>query len=94
MTTNDDPTGRWPIARCDAAECQAPIIWAVTERAKRMPVDAEPTSRGNVVLHNTGGPAPVAVVLKPDRVFGRTDLHTSHFATCPAAAGFRRRRQP
>jgi hypothetical protein len=95
MTTSERPylaDGRWPIAHCDAAECRAPIVWALTEKAKRMPVDAQPSDRGTVALRDAGWSVPVAVVLKADRAFGRTDLRTSHFAMCPAAQSFRRGR--
>ena len=95
MTTVEPPQqlldGRWPVETCAAQDCRAEIVWALTANAKRMPVDAQPSDRGNVALRDTGGPAPLAVVLGADKAFGRTDLRTSHFATCPAAPSFRRR---
>lgn len=30
--------------------CGAPILWAITNRGKRIPLDAEPTFRGNMVV--------------------------------------------
>lgn len=77
----------------ECGSCQAPIIWAMTEKAVRMPVDAQPASDGNVRLHDRGGVAPLAVVLKTHELFGKTGLRKSHFATCPDAVSWRRRPQ-
>lgn len=84
--------GRWPVEHCADRDCQAPIVWAITTNAKRMPVDAQPAAAGNIELRDAGGPVPVAATLTPRLAFGRTDLRTSHFATCPSAPSFRRRR--
>jgi hypothetical protein len=81
--------------RC--ASCDAPIVWARTQRAERMPVDAEPDAeRGNVIL--TGQPPDVrAGVLSRGQAEGARAsgqrLHTSHFATCPYAGQHRTRDQ-
>lgn len=75
--------------------CSAPIVWATTEDGKSMPVDGPLTPDGNVVLSRP--PAPVttdkvyAVVLDQDSLFGDGPRRVSHFATCPDAAGWRRR---
>lgn len=71
--------------------CPAVIVWAVTERGKAMPVDAVPCAAGNVALVAREGRAPLAKVLGVAARFGRTDLHTSHFVTCPNASQHRRR---
>lgn len=71
--------------------CPAQIIWAVTERDKPMPVDAEPSLEGTVLLEQTGSRL-VARVLPAHRAFGRRDLRKSHFVTCPQADQWRRRR--
>lgn len=83
---------RWIIARCDSPRCEAPVIYAVTAKGKRMPVDPYPSPDGTVELRDTGGPIPVAAIPPAHLRFGRTNLHTSHFATCPDASFFRRRR--
>jgi hypothetical protein len=81
------------------SSCNAPIVWALTERGKRMPVDAEPVEDGNVLLSHRGWPgaAPVAIVQGPLEIEqlriqhertpqqGPLRLFTSHFATCPDA---------
>lgn len=66
--------------------CQAKVIWAVTTRARTMPVDAEPVQGGNVQLEHRGeGATPLARVLSPTAQFGKTSLRRSHFVTCPDA---------
>lgn len=61
--------------------CGAPILWAVTNGGKRMPLDATPREGGRWVLgtneHLSARP--------------QTTLlgHDSHFATCPGAAAHR-----
>ena len=90
-------TGDWPEARCKANSCGARIVWATNVASgRRMPVDAEPTAEGNVVLlHGNDGPE-ARVLSKADvakrgaRLDGTYDLRTSHFATCPEAGSFRR----
>lgn len=63
-------------------DCQAPVIWCVTESGSRMPVDAKPVRKVMVLKVNPqerGGP-PLA------KFVGQ---HESHFASCPAAAARR-----
>lgn len=60
--------------------CGAPILWARTTKGRRIPLDPDPTPRGNLTM--TDGLAetcrtPLADPLPP--------LYTSHFATCPSA---------
>jgi len=75
------------------ASCAAPVVWCITEHAKQMPVDADPVRGGNLSIEWRKPPTlPLARVVKAELRFGRTDLHTSHFATCPHAGSWRRRR--
>lgn len=76
------------VVKC--RDCPALIVWTFTDRAKRMPVNADPDPDGNIVL-NEGRRQTFAVVLK------RTDprptdqpLYRSHFADCPGS-GLRRK---
>ncbi|WP_431976152.1 hypothetical protein [Micromonospora haikouensis] len=78
----------YPTEKCRS--CPAEIIWAVTERGKRMPVDAEPAAGGNVQLVEQHGQL-TAVVVPAKRAFGRTTLRKSHLMTCPQANEWRRR---
>jgi hypothetical protein len=78
--------------------CGAAVIWAHTERGKRMPIDAEPVGHvggGNIQLMHREGLPPLAVYLGQDTIahlegFQMERLHTSHFATCPHAKKWRR----
>ncbi len=90
ITETGEPN--WRIDLCDS--CKRPIIWAVTVNAKRMPVDSEPPlSGGNVQLEWRGQTvAPLAKVLGVAAQFGKHNLRLSHFASCPDAAGYRRKR--
>jgi hypothetical protein len=71
--------------------CQAPITWAVTERGRDMPVNAEPSPDGSIELVERGGQPPLARTLKAADRAGKTNLHRSHFADCPNAPTWRRR---
>jgi hypothetical protein len=77
----------------DCTTCGAPIIRAVHERTlKPSVIDAAASPAGNVILlPPLAAGLPLYRVLKVAEQFGRQDLHTSHFATCPQAASWRRR---
>ena len=75
--------------------CQAPIIWARTERGKRMPLDAEPVcdaiaeTRGLFVLRERDhADSPLAIAAWG--LEGTEPHYRSHFATCPNAASHRK----
>ena len=73
--------------RCSS--CSAPIVWATTSSGKKMPLDAAPNPRGNLVMDDAGNVGPV-----PGEE-GAPDLgkrYTSHFATCPHHAMHRRKK--
>ncbi len=61
--------------------CGAPIVWAVTEHGKRIPLN-KPEKR---FLLFAGTDTPHV----RDRAL-MTDTYTSHFATCPKADEFRK----
>lgn len=75
---------------CDS--CGKIIIWAVTARARSMPVDAEPTPGGNVQLVSHGPDVPpLARVLTVAQQFGKKGtLRLHHRVTCPHAKEWRR----
>lgn len=82
------PAHEAPADLADCRSCGAPVIWTVTERGKRMPVDAEPVPGGNVRLEqSTAGAPPTAVYTKASPLVVE---HTSHFATCEQAGEWRR----
>lgn len=71
--------------------CSTEIRFAKTESGKTMPVDATPSTDGNLVLFHQGGVlSSRAAHLPADQLRPR---HKSHFATCPKADSFRKDRQ-
>ena len=87
------------------SSCGAPVLWAQIlddhgQRVKRddgrmrsMPVDAEPSPAGNVVLFERPGEGIVCRVLRRgEQPRAGEKLRTSHFATCPNAPQHRRSR--
>jgi hypothetical protein len=78
------------VTRCQS--CAARIVWAVTERGKRMPVDADPHPAGNVRLIPTADGGATAHVLQKHEAAGGAPLHRSHFTSCPNASDWRRSR--
>lgn len=73
----------YPTSRCRS--CGAEIVWAVTDVGKKMPVNAAPSERGNVILRREGGRVSAEVVGEK-----RAGLRVSHFTTCPNAGNWRR----
>jgi hypothetical protein len=63
--------------------CGGQIIWARTETGKRMPLDANPSSDGNLTL-TTDGLLPTARSIAHGHRPGQL-LFKSHFATCKHA---------
>jgi hypothetical protein len=88
------------LARCRS--CDSPIVWAITANDKRMPVDVDPVEvRNGFQLVDPDG-----AIVEFDGLEEVADdedlravyvkaapgqrLYTSHFATCPKAAQWRR----
>ena len=78
--------------------CGATIVWARTERGKKMPVDypavdrrSLESDRGLFVLRETGAPdGPMAVASWPAATQAGDELYLSHFSTCSNAAEHRK----
>lgn len=70
--------------------CGSPIIWTVTSKGKRMPVDAEPGPDGLLTLDTLASGVVVASHASAEQpgLFAR-ERYTSHFATCPEAKEWR-----
>lgn len=67
--------------------CKAPVVWVITEKGKRMPLDKEPVPNGNIIVLNNG----IAhFLLKDEPVKPETKRYVSHFATCPNAGQHRK----
>jgi hypothetical protein len=81
------------MAQCKT--CGAEIIWTITERGKKMPVDVSPAKDGNVLLKQLFDPEDgkekwYATVLRGEageihRASPGAPAYTSHFKTCPDA---------
>lgn len=74
------------LSKCSS--CGAEIFWALTDKGKRIPMDAEPVKLpGLFVLMKQGS------LLRASSAGSRGDvvpaLYQSHFATCPNAASHR-----
>ena len=82
------------MSRCGS--CNADIEWVMTEKGKRMPMDAEPVEGGNLVLTGATirGAREVRYLTKkaqPSPLLGESEeTYVSHFATCPEAERYRR----
>lgn len=71
--------------------CGARIFYAATKAGKRIPINAVPDPKGNLVVRRAADGTVRAVPAKeaqPEELH----RHTSHFATCPDAADHRRSR--
>jgi hypothetical protein len=77
------------LARCRS--CHAPIYWALTERGKRIPLDAVANPKGNMLLE----PANETRTVWRTRAFsplfdGLQRLYMPHHATCPQGKEWKR----
>jgi hypothetical protein len=88
------PTPR--VEQGDTSECRscgAPIIWTVTEKGNRMPIDAEPSSDGRFrkerVLPN--GDKLVHFVKDSELVENTARLYASHFQSCPDSKDWKKK---
>ncbi len=82
------------MAECRS--CHAPIVWAMTDAGKRMPLDPMPTTTGTVaLLQGSERRARVlpAAELEAARAEGKT-LFTPHWATCPQAREWKGKARP
>ncbi len=70
--------------------CEAPILWAVTVKGRRIPLDAQPAHDGNIRLEDQGRFQPPIAIIVTGRIENQT-LYKSHFATCPNAANHRKK---
>jgi hypothetical protein len=79
--------------------CRRPVIWCLTESGRLMPVDADRSHTGNLLVFELLSPPDkpyprVKVAQDVEReYFAQWDLWVSHFATCPKAAQHRRPRR-
>lgn len=66
-------------------------MWAETEKGRRIPIDPEPVSDGNIVLHHRSNFQPPLALVRFSVPTKAETRYKSHFATCPNAAKHRKR---
>lgn len=71
------------LAECRS--CGAPIVWATTEKGKKMPVDTEPVSDGKFILEEEDDDSARKALFIGDRDPYSGPRYSSHFSTCPNA---------
>jgi hypothetical protein len=72
--------------------CGAKIFWAKTVRGRAIPLDVEPSPKGNIILK--GGLAHyITAATRAERADGEAvpEVYLTHFATCPFAGTHRRK---
>ena len=67
--------------------CGAPVLWVTTFHGNPMPLDAEPSDKGNIVLRDG-----VAHYEGKATLFDSAPRYISHFATCKDAVLHRKKR--
>lgn len=82
MTRPNDNAGR-------CRSCRKPVLWAITQKGARIPVDPEPVPNGNIELRDDGNGEIRSTTVKPDPSVRK---YVAHFATCPNANNHRRKR--
>lgn len=73
----------------ECRSCGTPIRFVYTANGKLMPLDAEPTTDGNVTLEGD-----IAIVHPPGQLaaLDTGPCYTAHFVTCPNADQWRTKR--
>lgn len=73
--------------------CGAEIVWAVVDASgKRIPLDPLPIDNGNIAYLSSDTDH-VEYVMPGGGLFEERMLFVSHFATCPNADQFRKRKR-
>lgn len=68
------------------------MIWVKTQKGKRCPLDAEPSSDGNWIIQDEDGPNPLGLRMSDQKAQEYTgEKHRSHFETCPQAGTWSKR---
>ena len=78
-------------ARDRCKSCRKPIVWAETEKGRRIPLDPDPVSDGNIILQQRGKFKPPLAIVRLSIPTDETNRFKSHFATCPQASRWRKK---
>ena len=68
------------VGPCRGPNCDAILLWVKTEDGRRIPIDSTP-KKGMYIMTDVEG-----------RV-KKVTVYTNHFATCPDAESFRKKRR-
>lgn len=72
--------------------CGAELLWAFTATGSRMPLNAEPSDAGNVVLSvGPTGQREATVIVEGDPRGDSQALYIPHHAVCPDGKKWRRK---
>lgn len=64
--------------------CKAKMYWVVTKNGKNMPVDAQPSPRGGLVITlKPDGKLYAEAFMPNDAAHAKRNRYVSHFSTCP-----------
>lgn len=75
------------LSKCRS--CKQPILFALTRKGRRIPLDPDPVENGNIRLTEVEGrKLPLARVV--DGTENPGPRYRTHFASCPDADRFRR----
>lgn len=77
------------VTKCRS--CHAPVIWAQTLRDKFLPVNPEPSDKGQVTLEEREGKPPLALY-HGVKARGIT-YYVPHWATCPQSKQWRKKNE-
>lgn len=70
--------------------CGAPVVWALTDNARRIPVDRDSVEGGNLYVVPGDGHNIRVRYLRQGDPPNEQAKYVSHFATCPNAKEHRR----
>lgn len=78
--------------KANCKSCGAEILWVKTIKGRGMPLDSQPSPRGNVIISENGT---ALVYREPSAIAARYEnepRYLSHFATCKNADQWRKSR--
>lgn len=70
--------------------CGAAMVWGKWPSGKGVPLDAEPSSQGDIRLQPNGDAEKLTGLQLDSARDGGEQLYVTHFATCPSADSFRK----
>ena len=74
------------------SSCGAKILWALTEKGARIPVDPDPRLDGNLLLYRRPDGSLLARYLSGESAPPGQRRYVSHFVTCPNAKTHRKKK--